>query len=402
MKFFSLILKAQISFLSIRTISSYSLLSKYSSTLPLNLRNFSMSKKGGPLDPTNDFKLYPNSFIIGVDEAGRGPLSGPVVAAACLIPKDSPIIDNIRDSKLMNEEERDLAYEQIHTIPGLRYCVCSVDAPEIDELNILNASLTAMTRATRGLLEGLSIELSPLNDEEKFLEITNNNYPYSGIDPLPKDANSFFPLAPIKSEETKDLDKFIGFIDGPKQPKYFPIQSVPIIHGDRFHYSIAVASIIAKVRRDEIMKKIDLDFPEYDWKNNKGYPTQAHRDLCNQYGVTHYHRFSYNPVKLAYKSKGLNKNEKDFVPIIPLSSKEKLELQKLNSKSVIPDKKLYSDKKISIKNKQEDKEDNNNPKKKIKVEKLEKEIKNKNENIKNENEMNNESIAYRTRSRKSL
>lgn len=175
----------------------------------------------------------------GCDEAGRGCLAGPVVAAAVILPKKfkAPALN---DSKKLSEKKREQLREQIEG-EALAYAVSFVYPPEIDEINILQASFTAMHRA----VEQLSVR-------PEFLAI---------------DGNRFRP--------------------------YPEIEHVCVIKGDGKYANIAAASILAKTYRDAYMKKVALEFPEYQWEKNKGYPTAAHRKAIEIYGSCSLHRKSF-------------------------------------------------------------------------------------------------------------
>lgn len=189
-------------------------------------------------------ELYKNniSLIAGVDEAGRGPLCGPVVAAAVILPKNYKL-DGLNDSKQLSEKRREEFYEILNK-EALSIGVGIVSAKEIDELNILEASRKAMYIALDNL------DLTP----EYILS----------------DAMSL-----------NDID----------------IPSRPIIHGDALSLSIAAASVIAKVTRDHIMYEMDKKYPMYNLKKHKGYPTKEHLELIRKYGIMEEYRLSYKPVK---------------------------------------------------------------------------------------------------------
>ena len=194
-----------------------------------------------------DFSIEKNigkKIIAGADEAGRGPLCGPVVAGAVVFKKyefnDMPFIS---DSKQMTEKQRDAAYDWITNNPDIIYGIGQCSATEIDEMNILQASLTAMARAIDAL----------------------------GIKPE------------------------YCLIDGNKMPKN--IVGEPLVKGDAKSLSIAAASIIAKVTRDRIMKELSKQFPQYDWDKNAGYPTQQHLQAIDKYGINEHYRKTYRPVK---------------------------------------------------------------------------------------------------------
>ena len=194
-----------------------------------------------------DFLIEKNigkKIIAGADEAGRGPLCGPVVAGAVVFKKyefnDMPFIS---DSKQMTEKQRDAAYDWITNNPDIIYGIGQCSATEIDEMNILQASLTAMTRAIDAL----------------------------GIKPE------------------------YCLIDGNKMPKN--IVGEPLVKGDAKSLSVAAASIIAKVTRDRIMKELSKQFPQYDWDKNAGYPTQQQLQAIDKYGINEHYRKTYRPVK---------------------------------------------------------------------------------------------------------
>ena len=187
------------------------------------------------------------NFIAGCDEAGRGPLCGPVVAAAVIFPnRDIEIPVVIRDSKKMSAHQRAVAYDWItkNTIWATGQC----SPAEIDELNILWASMRAMERAVASLS-----------------------------------------CAPE-----------ICLIDGNRVPKN--LRGRAIIKGDAKSLSIAAASIIAKETRDKIMRELALEFPQYGWDRNAGYPTTEHLLAIKKYGITKHHRRTFGPVKKCLES----------------------------------------------------------------------------------------------------
>lgn len=175
----------------------------------------------------------------GCDEAGRGCLSGPVVAAAVILPKKfkNKILN---DSKKLTEKQRELLRPIIEK-EALAWGVGIVSPEEIDEINILNASFLAMHRA---------------------------------IDKLKKTPN-------------------LLLIDGNRFNKYKETEHVCVIKGDGKFLPIAAASILAKTYRDDIMKQYHEEFPHYDWNKNKGYPTKKHRQAIRDFGTTIYHRKSF-------------------------------------------------------------------------------------------------------------
>eukprot|EP01041_Mallomonas_annulata_P006954 gene6954-14115_t len=198
-------------------------------------------------------------LIVGIDEAGRGPLAGPVVAAACLL-DPSVVVDGIIDSKATKAEDRERVYEQLIAHPGVRWAVSQAEHIEIDEVNILQATLNSMRRASIQLLK-----------ESKGLQ----------------------------------ANKVVALIDGNKIPSAMPVMSECIIKGDGSVYSIAAASIIAKVTRDRIMDRYHEEYPEYGFKQHKGYPTAAHVAALHKHGPCPIHRMTFGPVK-KYASVAVN------------------------------------------------------------------------------------------------
>ena len=175
----------------------------------------------------------------GTDEAGRGCLCGPVVAAAVILPKDFSH-PRLNDSKKLSEKDRRILRPIIEE-QALAYGVSFVMQEEVDEINVLKASLTGMHRS---------------------------------IDQL------------------KVRPEFI-IVDGNKFSNYSNVPHKTIVKGDAKYMSIAAASILAKTYRDEYMEKIHQEFPMYDWCKNKGYPTKKHRDAIREFGVTVHHRKSF-------------------------------------------------------------------------------------------------------------
>ncbi|RDY59233.1 ribonuclease HII [Flagellimonas nanhaiensis] len=186
--------------------------------------------------------FYKFSDEAGTDEAGRGCLAGPVTAGAIILPEGfSNSILN--DSKQLSESKRELL-RPILEQEAVTYAVCHVFEDEIDKINILNASFLAMHRA-----------LDNLSKNPKFILV---------------DGNRFKPYPSIPHE--------------------------CIIKGDGKYMSIAAASILAKTYRDEYMAKIHEEFPMYNWKKNKGYPTKEHREAIKKHGLTKYHRKSFRQL----------------------------------------------------------------------------------------------------------
>ncbi len=181
----------------------------------------------------------PDCIEAGCDEAGRGCLAGPVFAAAVILPNDFHN-DILTDSKQLTEKQRE-ALRPIIEQEALAWAVARVEAVEIDQINILNASIEAMHRA-----------IAALRTQPEHIIVDGNRFkPYN---------------------------------DTPHHT---------IVKGDCKYMSIAAASILAKTYRDEYMMDIAKDYPSYDWKNNKGYPTKKHRAAIEEYGPCEHHRMSF-------------------------------------------------------------------------------------------------------------
>ena len=188
----------------------------------------------------------PVHLIAGVDEVGRGPLAGPVVAAAVILNPKKPIA-GLLDSKLLDESQRDKLDKLIRR-HALAFCICEASVEEIDTINILHASMLAMQRAVQGL----------------------------------------------------DTSPHLALIDGNRCPSLdCPSQSV--VKGDQLVQSISAASIIAKVARDRMMVELHDKHPEFGFNRHKGYPTPQHRLAIAQHGVTALHRRSFAPVRDALR-----------------------------------------------------------------------------------------------------
>ena len=178
--------------------------------------------------------------VCGIDEAGRGSLAGPVTAAAVILPKNYKN-SLIRDSKKINDQKRNHLYDEIIK-NCITYSIISVEAKKIDEINILNATYQAMN---------LAIDKLKIKPDKIII-----------------DGNRF------KSKKKIDFECIVG--------------------GDDKYISIAAASILAKVKRDEIMCKLSTQFPMYDWEKNKGYGTEKHKEMIYKYGRCEYHRMTFN------------------------------------------------------------------------------------------------------------
>ena len=181
-------------------------------------------------------------LIAGTDEVGRGPLVGPVVAAAVILPENY-FLEGIDDSKKLTEKKREKYFDIINK-DAIAVGIGIVDAKTIDEINILEASRLAMKKAIE------SLKIKPEHILSDAMKLDNQDIPYTDI-----------------------------------------------IHGDALSESIAAASIIAKVTRDRMMYDLDKEHPEYGFAKHKGYPTKLHLENLKKYGVLDNYRFSYKPVK---------------------------------------------------------------------------------------------------------
>jgi ribonuclease HII len=182
------------------------------------------------------------SVVAGIDEAGRGPLAGPVVVAAVAFRPDVPVPE-VNDSKQLSEKQRLELLEKILLTPEIQYSVVEIQAEDIDRMNILNATHEGMRRAA-GNISGLAFVL----------------------------------------------------IDGLPVP-HFPFPSEALVKGDSRSASIAAASILAKTRRDEMMVEYASEYPEYGFENHKGYGTVAHLEALRKHGPCPIHRKSFTPVR---------------------------------------------------------------------------------------------------------
>ena len=183
------------------------------------------------------------TLICGIDEAGRGPLCGPVFASAVIFDSDL-VINNLTDSKKLSEKNRNILYDEIK-LKAIEYSYATASVEEIDKINILQASLLAMKRA--------------------------------------------FSLLKVKPD-------FI-YIDGIYCPDIKIIPMEAIVRGDSLIQAISAASVIAKVERDKYMLQLDQKYPQYNLKKHKGYPTKEHLLLVKQYGINNIYRRSFKPIK---------------------------------------------------------------------------------------------------------
>lgn len=182
-------------------------------------------------------------LVAGVDEAGRGPLAGSVVAAAVILDSDQPI-DGLADSKKLSSARRE-ALEQEIKLKAKAWSIAESSQQEVDDINILQASLLAMKRAL------LSLTVKP--------------------------------------------DQVL--IDGNRLPQLEGYRMRAVVRGDQSEYCISAASILAKQHRDRQMLELDRQYPEYQFARHKGYPTELHRELLRRHGVSPVHRRSFKPVR---------------------------------------------------------------------------------------------------------
>ncbi len=183
--------------------------------------------------------------VCGIDEAGRGPLAGPVVAAAVVLPMGYEL-PGLNDSKKLTAKRREKLYEELMADDSVLKCIATASVEEIDELNILRATHLAMARAAQG---------------------------------LPKAAD-------------------FCLIDGLAVPG-FPLPSANLVKGDARSLSIAAASVLAKVTRDRYMVQLAQEYPQYGFDRHAGYGTKAHMQAIHDYGITPHHRRSFAPVAQA-------------------------------------------------------------------------------------------------------
>lgn len=191
-----------------------------------------------------------SEFEAGCDEAGRGPLAGPVFAAAVILPKDfyHPLLN---DSKQVNEKNRYILREVIEK-EALAWAVVALDAEKIDEINILNSSIL-----------GMQMSVAKLGVRPTSIII---------------DGNKFKPFGVLEGS-SKEFD------DIPRET---------VVKGDAKYANIAAASILAKTYRDDYMREIAKEYPQYGWDENMGYPTESHIEAIRKFGYTKYHRMSFH------------------------------------------------------------------------------------------------------------
>lgn len=213
---------------------------------------FANCYQGALIMQQSEFDLFASpeqkqELIAGVDEVGRGPLCGPVVTAAVILDPARPI-DGLNDSKKLSEKKREVLFDEIKE-KALAWCIARADVNEIDELNILHATMLAMQRAVTGL----------------------------------------------------DVMPTLALIDGNRCPK-LPCRTEAIIKGDGKVPEIGAASILAKVARDREMAEMEKLYPGYGIGGHKGYPTKVHMEALKKLGATPIHRRSFRPVREALEA----------------------------------------------------------------------------------------------------
>lgn len=208
----------------------------------------------------------PNIVEAGCDEAGRGPLAGSVFAAAVILPKDiltgpyDPLWATLNDSKQMTEKQREELRPVIER-EAIVWAVAEVTPQEIDQINILNASLLGMRRALDQIITS------------RFTDSSVHRFTDSPVHHLLIDGNHWKPYVP--------------------EGGVFEIPARTVVHGDATYMSIAAASVLAKTYRDDYMRRLHTEFPQYGWDHNMGYPTPEHYAAIKQYGPTPYHRLTF-------------------------------------------------------------------------------------------------------------
>ena len=215
--------------------------------------------------------FYTGKREAGCDEAGRGCLAGSVYAAAVIFPEDYHN-DELNDSKQLTDRRRHQLREVIER-DAVAWAVGIVTPEEIDRINILNASILAMHRA----LDQLAVR------PEAIIVDGNRFKPYRPAAAVPTAVPAAVPTAAAVPAVSPA---------GPTIPAAIP--HTTIVKGDAKYLSIAAASILAKTYRDDYMDRLAEEFPQYDWQSNKGYPTKKHREAIRQYGITKYHRRTFN------------------------------------------------------------------------------------------------------------
>lgn len=202
----------------------------------------------------DNIKAQGYKYVIGLDEVGRGCLAGPVTIAACVLPEEFKV-KNVKDSKKLSPKKREKVFQEIIESPGIYYETVSLKAPEVDSLNILQATLKGMKMAIDKIVQKLP---------------------------------------------TRNKTQIYACIDGDKIPRGLTVLSETVEQGDTKCMNIAAASIIAKVIRDRMMVEYESIYPGWGFAKHKGYGTTSHREKINEVGimgVTPLHRHSFSPLK---------------------------------------------------------------------------------------------------------
>lgn len=249
----------------------------------------------------------PIKYVLGVDEAGRGPLAGPVVAAAVWLPID---IDGIVDSKKITKEEcREALYEQIVACPDAQWAVAVVDAGKIDEINILQATLLGMRMSLQALMMNSDDDNNNKESEQKEESNVMEPLVFASEASVDRQGTYVVTYQSTKKDETEttaynpkeqslfDADTCYALIDGNRLPSDLPCGAETRVKGDGREYAIAAASILAKVTRDRLMHGYDKLYNVYGLAQHKGYPTSAHMAAVHAHGASPIHRRTFAPLK---------------------------------------------------------------------------------------------------------
>lgn len=232
--------------------------------------------------------------VIGVDEVGRGPLAGPVVAGACwvkpgILEKEFEDRDLIRDSKKLSEKQRDRIYKFIQESDDFILGIGEVSVEVIDKINILNASLLAMRLAIDEVVD--QIEIKQRGGRSSRRNCAKRSEQGDG-----RGGTSLLRGNKLNTPVNKQL-KFCALIDGNKNIQNLEMEQRLFTKGDQRIFSIAAASINAKVYRDRLMEEYHKKFPEYGFDRHKGYGTKFHIEQLNKIGACEIHRKSFAPVR---------------------------------------------------------------------------------------------------------
>ncbi len=215
-------------------------------------------------------------FVFGIDEAGRGPLCGPVAAACCILPEDAGIL-YLNDSKKISEKKRELLYDEI-TEKALAYGVAFVGPERIDEINILNATMEAMADAFEKAMNQYRENLIKKLDSQ-----TGDGQHLPNDEPLSMDHLDGIP----------SFSDSLVLVDGNRTSPGIHFRQKAVIGGDAKCPCISAASILAKVSRDRLLIEYDRQYPEYGFAKHKGYGTKEHIEAIRKYGVLDIHRRSF-------------------------------------------------------------------------------------------------------------